>query len=279
MPPPPPGTTQRPPVAKPIPQAEDGKPRLLVSDLIAQGSSAEEAAAITDAVVSTLSQRGLFRVVSNKDLQAILGAERQRQILGVCAQDERACASGLGEAAGARFVLTGALSRLGSTFQLSLQMLDTVKGQPVARSTRLAGDLEVLRAQVPYAAAEATGSPLPPPPSRVLQYAMVATGSGLFIAGGFTGMLTLSRQNVLNDELCPGRPVGDQCRGTNLRPREYYLAQDRQLASQRTVAIALAAGGALLTGLGLYLMPPSEVGPRMSLMPSGSGLAVVGVLP
>ena len=62
-----------------------------------------------------------------------------------------------------RFVLSGALSRLESSFQLSLQLLDTVKGQPLGRSVRIAPDLEVLRAQVPYAAAEATGSPLPPP--------------------------------------------------------------------------------------------------------------------
>ena len=138
-------------------QKADELPRLAVTDLIAQTATAEEALAITDAVVSALSNRKLFQVVSSRDLQTLLGAERQKQLLGVCDANPEACASDVGNAAVARFVLSGQLARVGSAYQLSLQMVDTQKSQTVARSTRLAGDLETLRTLVPYAAAEATG--------------------------------------------------------------------------------------------------------------------------
>ena len=260
----------------PAPGAKPTKVRLLVQDLVAQGATPAEAAALTDAVVESLSRRGLFEVISTREVQAILGAERQRQILGVCAQDPQACASGLGEATGVRFVLSGALSRLGDSYQLSLQLLDTVKGQPVARSARIAPNLDVLQAQVPYAAAEATGSPLPPPASRVGQLALLTAGGAAFIAGGFIGLLALSRQSVLNDELCPGGAGAASCSGVNLRARAYYLEQDQILAGQKVAAVGLLAGGAALAALGLYLMPPPEGGPRLAVVPHSNGVALVG---
>src|SRR5690606_26317788 len=102
-------------------------------------------------------------------------------------------------------VMTGSLSRLGSTYELSLQMLDTVKGQPLGRSTRLASRVETLRQLMPWAAAEASGAPLPPPASRVLPYSLMAGGGAALVGGGVSGLIALSRQKVLNDELCPAR--------------------------------------------------------------------------
>ena len=134
----------------------EGLPRLAVTDLSALGTTPQQAAAITDAIVSTLSSRKLFQVISTRDLETLLGAERQRQLLGVCETNPESCASDIGSATVARFVLSGQLAQVGSAFQLSLQMVDTLKAETVARSTRLAPDMESLRTLVPYAAAEAT---------------------------------------------------------------------------------------------------------------------------
>jgi hypothetical protein len=261
------------------PLSTDAKPMLLVSDLSAQDVTPGEAAAMTDAVVEALSGRGLFRVVTSKDVETILNAERRRELLGACAPDRSDCAANVGAALGARFVTTGSLSRLGSTFQLSLQTLDTAKGQPVGRGTRLANDLTTLRLLVPYVAAEATGSPLPPPPSRVLQYGMIATGSGALIGGAVLGMLALGAQSTLNNELCPGGTPATQvagCSGNNLRPRSFYVSQDTSLGQQKTAGLLLMVGGAALAGVGVYLMPPADGGPRVAVVPSPSGLALVG---
>jgi hypothetical protein len=264
------------------PTPGDAKPMLLVSDLAAQDVSPGEAAAMTDAVVESLSGRGLFRVLTSRDVETILNAERRRELLGGCAADRSDCAASVGSALGARFVTTGSLSRLGSTFQLSLQTLDTAKGQPVGRGTRLARDLTTLRLLVPYVAAEATGSPLPPPPSRALQYGMVAAGSGALIGGAVLGMLALGAQTTLNNELCPGGPAASPaqgCTGTNLRPRAFYLAQDQSLGQQKTAGLLLMIGGAALAGAGVYLMPPAEGGARVAVVPSPSGVALVGAFP
>ncbi|MCY1017842.1 CsgG/HfaB family protein [Pyxidicoccus sp. MSG2] len=270
MPPPPAGAGA--PVA---PQGD--KPRLLVSDLVAQGAEASDAAALTDAVVQTLTERSLFQVLSRRDVQTMLTTERQRQLLGACDEDASACASDLGGVLGARYVMTGSLSKLGSTYELSLQVLDTVKSRTVGRSTRLARDVETLRQVVPWAVAEASGSPLPPPASRVVPYSLLAGGGAVVLGGGVYGLIALSRQKVLNDELCPGG--GGQCAGQNLRALSYYQEQDRKLGRDKTAAVGVMAAGALLVGAGLWLMPPPEGGPRVALVPSTNGLAVAGVLP
>jgi TolB-like protein len=250
-------------------------------DLSAQGATPQQASAMTDAVVSALSNRKLFQVISSRDLETLLGAERQKQLLGVCESNPDACATDIGSATIARFVLSGQLAAVGSAFQLSLQMVDTLKGQTVARSTRLAGDLQTLRTLVPYAAAEATGSPLPPPPSRVVPITMIAVGGGTFFAGGVVGLLAISRQQLLNDELCPsGAAAAERCGGVNLRPRDFYVQRDGELATQKALSVGLMIGGAALLGLGLWLMPPAErASVAVQVLPQANGIAVVGSFP
>lgn len=267
--------------APPVETKPDALPRLAVTDLVAQGATPEEAAALTDAVVSALSSRKLFEVISSRDLQTLISAERRKQLLGVCDANPESCAADIGNASLARFVLSGQLARVGSAYQLSLQMVDTQKTQVVARATRLAGDLQTLRSVVAYAAAEATGSPLPPPPSRVVPITLMAVGGGTFFAGGVVGLLALSRQQLLNDELCPaGAVVGERCTGVNLHPRDFYVQRDAELSTQKALSLGLMAGGAVLLGVGLWLMPPAERAPvAVRVVPQPNGLAVVGAFP
>jgi TolB-like protein len=258
------------------------KPRLAVSPLSAEGVTPAEAAAMTDAVVQTLASRGLFQVMSQQDVQTILGAERQRQLLGTCGSDQQGCATNLAEALGATYALTGSLAKVGDAYQLSLQALDTVRGQPLGRGTRLARDLATLRLLVPYAAAEATGSPLPPPPSRVLQYGALVVGGGTFVAGGVLGMLALGSQSTLNSQLCPNGPPSTptaSCGGTNLQALSVYKQQNNSLGTQKSVALGMLIGGAAIAAAGLYFMPPPEGGPRIAVVPTPSGFSVAGTFP
>lgn len=261
------------------PVTADQKPRLVVTDLAPLRVAPEEAQALTDAVVTWLTARSPFDVVSTRDVQAILGAERQRQLLGTCGDDGAGCSKDLSALLNARFLLSGQLARVGSAWQLTLQMADTERAQPVGRSSKLAGSLEALRALVPYAAAEATGAPLPPPPSRVLPVTLMAAGATAVLSGGAVGLLALSRQGQLNDELCPGGPLPDgRCTGTGLQTREFYAAQDAALAGQKWLAAGLMVAGAALFGVGLWLLPPEDARTRVSavVVPGAEGLAVVG---
>jgi TolB-like protein len=262
------------------PPAEAAKrPRLFVAELAAQGVAPGQAAAFTDAVVAALSQRGLFEVVGNRELQTLLGMQRQRELLGICETNPEQCARDVANSLAARLVLSGQLSRIGSAFQLTLQTVDTQKGQPVARSTRLSGSAEELTALVPYAAAEATGSPLPPPRSRVLSVTLLGAGGATVLSGGAVALLAYSRQSALNDELCPGGvPLDGRCGGTNLRSRDFYVQQERALQTQLWLGAGIALAGAALMGAGLWLMPPADAGGRMSLavVPQSSGLLLAG---
>jgi TolB-like protein len=255
------------------------RPKLLVTGLSAQGVSAQEASAFTDAVVSALEGRQLFTVIAAKDVQTLQSAARLRQLAGACANEGEGCAADLGGALGARFVLTGSLSRYGETYELSLQMVDTAKSRRTAQSSRLAHDLQTLRLLVPYAAAEATGAPLPPAASRWKQYAAIASGAALVVAGGFIGMYGIAQEKNLNDELCPGGPAGGGCSVFRIRPLYYYQRQNDLIGRQKTIGLSLMLGGAALAAAGLYFMPPPEGGPRVALVPQARGVAVVGVFP
>lgn len=273
------------PVVEPVPVAPapkpkvaaDQKPRLAVLSIQPQGVPPEQASALTDAVVAALSSRALFDIVSTRDIETALGAERQRQLLGVCEANPDACGVSLGDALSAPFVLSGQLSRVGSAFQLTLQTVDTAKGRAIGRSNRLASSLEELQKVVPYAAAEATGSPLPPPPSRVLPITLLTVGGVTLLSGAVYGVITLTQQTQLNDELCPGGvPADGRCTGTALRERTFYVAQNDVLTRQKWVSAGLVAGGAILAALGLVFMPPPDSRVSALVVPTLDGLAVVG---
>ncbi len=250
------------------------KPKLVVLDLTpAGGVEPQVAGALTEALSTEVAARGFFDVLSSKDIATMLGLERQRQMLGC--SDDTSCLTELTGALGARFVMNGSVAKLGEAFQLTLQTMDSTKAQPIGRSTRIAPDLAALQAQLPYAVAEATGTPLPPPPSRVLPYALMGTGAAAVIGGGVFGMLALSREAQLNGELEASVP-GSFARYEDYERRAQSAAQDK------TIALAVAAAGAGLLTAGILLNPsdvPSSGGKQLNVVATGLGAALVGVFP
>jgi hypothetical protein len=241
------------------------KPKLLVLDVTSSDTSA--ATALTDAIAAELTRRGFFSVVTSNDIRAMLGLERQKQLTG-CGDS---CTTELAGSLGSQLVLQSNLSRLGDTYQLSLQMIDTVKAQPVARSTRLGKQPEALVEQLPYALAEATGTPLPSPPSRALPITFLAAGGAAVVVGGVMGITALSRDASLASDLDQG-PTGAY------KPLETYRQEASAIGSLRTASlISLVAGAALLV-TGLVLLP-KEGAVRVALIPTGAGAALAGVWP
>src|SRR5690348_2331301 len=59
------------------------KPKLVVLDLtVAGGVEPSVAGALTEAITNQVSATGFFQVVSAKDIQTLLGIERQKQMVG-----------------------------------------------------------------------------------------------------------------------------------------------------------------------------------------------------
>lgn len=189
------------PTAPAAATAKPAKVKLLVTALTpAGGISPEVAGAITEAITTEVGRRGFFDPLSARDVATITGAERQRQMLG-CSEGSESCLSELAGALGARFVLSGTLAKLGAAYQLTLQTLDTARAQPLGRATRIAKDLEQLRAALPIDVAEATATPLPEPPSRVMQYSLITAGAVAFLGGSLATFDSITREAALSREL------------------------------------------------------------------------------
>lgn len=230
-------------------QAPTERPKMAVLEFTALGGVDRDVAlALSQAATSEVSQRGFFTVISAADIQTMIGLERQKQLLG-CNEDSSSCLSELAGALGARFVLSGQVSKLGETLQLALTTMDTVKGQPLGRSTRLAKDLSTLRDTVPYAVAEATATPAPPAPSRVLPIALITAGAVAMVAGGIVGQDALAAERATQIEFE---------RGVALGTFQSYEQRAADVGLRKSVALGALAVGAAVTGLGIVLWQTSS---------------------
>lgn len=255
------------------------KPKLIVTEFTTAGGVEKETATLlADAVATEVNSRGFFEPLTAKDVSTIIGIERQKQLTG-CGEEASSCLTELAGALGAPNVLSGSVGRLGDAYQLNLQMLDARKAQVVGRSTRIARDLDGLRAQIPYAVAEASGTPLPPPPSRILPYTLIGAGALAIVVGGVLETGAFTRYSEVNDELKRGEddPPG------RLQTRAVYETRSQQIKSQMTLGFVGLGVGAALLGLGIALNPADSAvgggGQQLSVVLGPSGVGVAGVLP
>jgi TolB-like protein len=247
------------------------KPKLAVLDLQPAGVAPEIATALTDAITQEVSRRGIFDVIASSDIRTLLGMERQKQLLG-CSDDAKSCTAELAGALGARFVLSGTLSKLGDALQLSLQTLDTQKAQPIGRSVRIAADARELSEQLPWAVAEATGTPAPAPPSRALSVSLIGVGGAALVTGAIVGIDALSRESALRQDLAQPATTG------TFKTFDTYQDSANQIGLQKTLALVSAIAGAALLAGGIVAWPRAMSG-NATLLLTGNGLALVGVWP
>lgn len=233
---------------------------------------AQLAKSLTEAITAEVGARGYFDPLSSGEIATLLGVERQKQLLGC---SEQSCVAELAGALGAPFVLSGSLTKLGEIYQLNLQVIDTARAHPVGRSTKVAKNLESLRALLPWAVAEASGTPLPPPPSRILPYSLIALGGAAIIAGGVVGIMALNNESVVRGELS----ADDMNATVTLRTADHYQRRLEAAAMMKTVSLVAMLGGAVLVAGGLWLNPPDapQTGVKVALVPAFNGLALSGV--
>ncbi|MBE4748898.1 hypothetical protein G4177_12075 [Corallococcus sp. ZKHCc1 1396] len=136
------------PVTSPAPVAE-AKPAVSTVAVLPLESNAggkEAAPGITLLIASRLATSPLLRVLSQRDIQTMLDAERQPRLSGEsrCEQDD--CFRELSSVTGARYILTGRLDRFGGQYLLTASLVDTREGRSLARpSAEASDDDELLR--------------------------------------------------------------------------------------------------------------------------------------
>ena len=86
-----------------------------------------------DRLATELSNRG-FSVITRSELQAVLGLERQKQLLGCSA--ETSCVAEISAALGVEFILAGRLTRLGKRFEVDLRLVRQKDASVAARDAR-----------------------------------------------------------------------------------------------------------------------------------------------
>jgi hypothetical protein len=92
------------------------------------------AAAVSDYVQVELDALRVYRVLSTRDVAALLDMEQQRQLLGC--EDDSICLAEVAGALGAERVLSGSLSRIGGSVLVRLTLLDSQNAAAVANVGR-----------------------------------------------------------------------------------------------------------------------------------------------
>lgn len=247
--------------------AAGDKPKLAMLDVQANGVDAAQADALGEAISKEVDQRGYYDVLTAKDLRTLLGVERQKQLLGC---GDSSCTAELSGAIGARFVLQSTLTRLGTSMQLSVQMLDTSKAQTVARAVRVARNVLQLREALPYVVAEATATPMPEAPSKTLPWLLIAGGAAIFATGGIFAIDGFSRERAVKSALAPEAGVYPSY--------SYFVGELEVVTRNKTFGFLTMLGGAALGVVGVIIFP-KDVQATATLVPTFNGVALVGGFP
>lgn len=116
----------------------DRPEKLAVLDLEAKyGVEDSMAEAYSVLVRDAIHSFGEYEVMSTADLRAVMSREALLQAMG-CDDNGSACLVNFGRAIGTRFMVAGSLSKLGSTYSISLRILDT-KGENAGVVKRASG--------------------------------------------------------------------------------------------------------------------------------------------
>lgn len=277
----------------PVKLASMGFNRVKVSAALA--TSFEETFALR------LNETKLVRVTTPRDVASILGADRQKQLLGCADESTSSCLAELAGALGAEGLITGEVAQVGKLTQLTIKILSPKTGQPLFTSLkRLKGEEAVLEeldrvaleaakelhaalrpppqvvveppkvAPKPEPVAVVTTAP-PPPASnpRLVPWLVTGAGAAVLVAGGIVQGL------AIRDYIRLGAPL----RGEPIDDGELKELKVEGPKKQLVGLSLLGAGGAVaLGGLVWALVTPVDQPTRVSAWASANagGLVVSG---
>lgn len=128
-------------------QAADDRPQVLILDL-QQGTEApaNTARTLTDLLTIEASNHPGLRVLSGADLRSLAELESERAVLGC---EDSSCLAELAGAIGARFVISGRVSKLGGLWLLQLSLFDAIAAEAISRVALKSSALEGFVEEIP----------------------------------------------------------------------------------------------------------------------------------
>jgi TolB-like protein len=201
---------------------------------------------LASVITAELSADKRVNVITRADVTALLGFERQRQLLGC--DEEASCMAEIAGSLGVDYVLSGQLGKIGTRFHLTLVLIHARRAKVVAREGRFAvndGDDLVLAATSAVRAVLDSIPARSTEPSRGLAPVLLLGASATFLAGGaIAGLVAKSRFDEL-DEL-------------RSQPPHLYAAtfsdHEPGIKNAALLADVFYGAGALSAAAGLYLL-------------------------
>jgi TolB-like protein len=99
-----------------------------------QGVQQGTATILSDIIVSEVAKQG-YDVISQSDINAMIGFEKQKTALG-CSDADSACLAEIGGALGVDFMVAGQVGQIGTRYRISLLLVDTKRAKVAARSAQ-----------------------------------------------------------------------------------------------------------------------------------------------
>jgi len=179
------------------------------------------------------------RVTTPKDLETVLGVEKQKQLLG-CADDSSSCMAEIAEALGAAGLVTGQIAKVGQRYQLNVKIMAPEGTKTLyLHSSELLPSEEALIAELNAVAADAVAKLRPATGGTVTAAPAGKQRSKLKLIPGAVGVAALLAGGVgLAQAGAQYGALSDSSRWQTLEP---------------TDAMQLREGGKLALGLGLTL--------------------------
>lgn len=255
--------------ATPAPASASERPpdaparRIAVPDVKAIGTFDPKAVAgLSSYIASETSRQGL-RVISGSDIAALLGFEKQRELLSC---NDSSCMVEMGGALGVDHLLSSEISEVGGVWLLSITLLDLTKGRGVARLTKRAEQQRGLVDLVPGAVEEVLGAanlvakppqqspapaqqfPAPPPAAQAPSQTPALAPSAL----APPPPPSATPQQAAAGPTVSGTGAGAPMAATEEQPHDASVTA-RSSGSLRTVGLVLAGAGLAIGGAGAGL--------------------------
>jgi TolB-like protein len=110
-----------------VARAEVKKVRVAVLDFRPLGTEQAKADLLSEVALTQASRMAGFEVIGRSDIAAMIGFEKQKQVLG-CSEDS-SCLAEVGGALGVDLIMVGSLGRLGTLYRIDLKVVDTKKAK------------------------------------------------------------------------------------------------------------------------------------------------------
>jgi TolB-like protein len=247
--------------------------RVAVLPIKAQSGVKDSLAAVVTEQLAGAIQKRHLEVMSPDDLQAQLGFERQKQLMGCT---DETCLVEVGQALGVDKLVSGSIATIGKSIVINLALINNKSGKVDYRYTERVKDAndEAFLDLIPAA----VNALFPMQETKPVAQAQAAGGSGRSVAAWTTlgvgvvgvaaGAAFFSLARTAQSEVAKGNPA------------PYATLQDKVAAGKTNdvvAGVALGLGGALVvTSVVLFVTRPAE-GPAVAIAPvQGGGVFVMG---